>query len=88
MAMKFRSLKGREFVATRVRLGLSQRQLADQLGISKAAVAMAETGQRKLPVAALIKMAALEIKMSAAAIPGTVTKQEGSNTDVSTTQNL
>ena len=75
--MKFRSLKGRDFVATRTRLGLSQRQLAEQLGISKAAVSMAETGQRKLPIAALMKMAALA-----------VTTQEGSNTDVSTTQNL
>lgn len=58
--MKFRRLKSQSLTATRIRLGLSQNQLAAQLGVSKAAIGMAETGQRKLPLAALIKLVELE----------------------------
>ncbi len=52
--------------ATRERLGLSQSQLAKQLKIPKATLAMAEIGQRSLPVAALLKVAELELKIIAA----------------------
>lgn len=80
--MKFSNLKTQGFAATRERLGLSQRQLADQLGISRTTIAMAETGRRKLPTAALIKLAGLEIKMTAAMVPDTVTSAEESNMDL------
>jgi transcriptional regulator with XRE-family HTH domain len=69
--MKFNSLKS-SFAVTRARLGLSQQQLADHLGVAKATIGMAEIGRRKLPVPALLKLAELEIKMAAASIPGTV----------------
>ncbi len=86
--MKFRSMKAQGFAATRARLGLTQHKLADQLGISRTTIAMVECGRRNLPVPALLKLAELEIKIAAAAIPGTVPTKEGRNTDLSTTQNL
>jgi transcriptional regulator with XRE-family HTH domain len=64
--MKFRHLKTKGHSATRAKLGLSQRQLAEQLGISKAALSMAETGRRDLPAAALLKLRELEKKLAAA----------------------
>jgi transcriptional regulator with XRE-family HTH domain len=82
--MNFRNLKPNGFTATRLRLGLSQQQLAMQLGISKAAVGMAETGRRNLPVAALFKLAELEIKMANATV--TTSVNTGSNTDKQTIQ--
>ncbi|HEV7783441.1 MAG TPA: helix-turn-helix transcriptional regulator [Chitinophagaceae bacterium] len=75
--MKFSHIRTSGFAATRSRLGLSQSQLAAHLGISKAAIGMAETGRRSLPVPALLKLAELEIKMAAALIPamGTAAKE-------------
>jgi len=70
--MKLSSLKTSGFAATRARLGLSQRQMAEQLGISKAAIGMTETGRRNLPVTALLRLAELEIKMASADVPGKV----------------
>jgi transcriptional regulator with XRE-family HTH domain len=70
--MKFSNLRTQGFAATRTRLGLSQSQLAEQLGISRTAITMAETGRRKLPTAALIKLAGLEIKMAAVMVPDLV----------------
>jgi len=64
--MKFKHLKTKGHAATRAKLGLSQRQLAEQLGISKAALSMAESGRRNLPAAALIKMTELQKKLAAA----------------------
>lgn len=81
-AMKFRKLKTRGFAATRAKLGLSQRQLAEQLGISKATISMAESGRRNLPTAALLKIAALEIKMAAAMETSPVNETEKSNMDL------
>lgn len=52
--------------ATRGKVGLSQREIARYLGISKAAVSMAEVGRRKLPVSALLKLAHLEIAIALA----------------------
>jgi transcriptional regulator with XRE-family HTH domain len=57
--------------ATRLRLGLSQQQLADHLGISRTSIAMAEASGRKLPGNSLLKLARLEIKMAAAILPAT-----------------
>jgi transcriptional regulator with XRE-family HTH domain len=64
--MKLSKLRTSGLAATRTRLGLSQQQLAEQLGVSKATISMAETGRRKLPTAALIRLAQLEIKMATA----------------------
>jgi transcriptional regulator with XRE-family HTH domain len=68
--MKLQSINAGGFATTRARLGLSQQQLADHLGISKTAVGMAEIGRRHLPTAALLKLAELEIKIAAAQLPG------------------
>ena len=79
--MKFSSLKS-SFAATRARLGLSQQQLANHLGVAKATVGMAEIGRRKLPVPALLKLAQLEIKLTAASIPGTVALSKHADKDL------
>jgi transcriptional regulator with XRE-family HTH domain len=81
-AMKFRHLKKQGYAALREKLGLSQTQLAEQLGISKATVSMAESGRRSLPTAALLKIAALEIKLAAAMETGPVHETEKSNIDL------
>jgi transcriptional regulator with XRE-family HTH domain len=52
--------------AIRERLGLSQVKLAEHLGVSRATIGMTENGKRKLPVAALLKLAKLEISMAGA----------------------
>jgi DNA-binding XRE family transcriptional regulator len=57
----------------RVCLGLTQQQLADSLGISRSALAMAETGRRPMPGLALPiirEMMAIAKKMPAEAISG------------------
>jgi transcriptional regulator with XRE-family HTH domain len=54
--------------AIRERLGLSQVKLGEHLGVSRATIGMTENGKRKLPVAALLKLAALEISMAGARI--------------------
>ena len=79
--MKLSTLKT-GFAATRSRLGLSQRQLAEQLGISQATIGMAETGRRNLPVPALLKLAELEIKVTAAMVPGAATTAKETNRDL------
>jgi transcriptional regulator with XRE-family HTH domain len=80
--MKFSYLQTQSFADTRERLGLSQRQLADQLGISRTTIAMAETGRRNLPVAALLKIAELEIKMAGASVLNTTAPPAESNMDL------
>ena len=67
------------FRETRTRLGLSQEQLAEQLGISRSALSMAEYGRRNLPVAALLKLAQLEIKMAAAMVTATAITAKETN---------
>ena len=74
--MKFKHLKTKGHAATRAKLGLSQRQLAGQLGISKAALSMAECGRRNLPTAALIKIGELEKKLAAALEANTIAGNE------------
>lgn len=50
--------------AIRQRLGLSQQQLADHLGINCSTVKLAEQGKRSLQTAALLKVADLEIMLA------------------------
>jgi transcriptional regulator with XRE-family HTH domain len=52
--------------ATRARLGMSQRDFAQTLGISKALVSMVEGNRRTLPVPCLVKLASLEVAVSGA----------------------
>ncbi len=73
--MKLSKFYKSSLASTRTRLNLSQQQLAQHLGISKASIGMAETGRRKLPVAALIKLAELEIKMTAV-LPAVASAQQ------------
>lgn len=79
--MKFKSLKNDHYALLRQKLGLSQTQLAEQLGISKAAISMVESGRRSLPTTALLKLVELEKKMNAALEAGPVTGTE-TNTDL------
>lgn len=53
--------------ATRLRLGLSQEMFAIELGVSRSMLSKAENGVRLLPTAALLKLAALEISITAGA---------------------
>lgn len=55
--------------SVRTRLGLTQDQMAEQLGFSKSMVKMIETNKRFLSSDSLVKLAALEIRM--AAMPAT-----------------
>ncbi len=64
--MKIRKANTTGTAVTRQMLGLSQQQMAELLGVSKSTIGMVETGQRKLPVAALLKVADLEVKLAAA----------------------
>ncbi len=50
---------------TRKALGLSQQQLADELGVARTTVVMAEQNKRSLPTAAIIKLAEMEINRPA-----------------------
>ncbi|MFN0050092.1 MAG: helix-turn-helix domain-containing protein [Cytophagales bacterium] len=45
----------------RLQLGLSQRQMANLLGIPRSVCAMAETGKRSLPTAVLLKLSEMEL---------------------------
>ncbi len=65
--MKFKIVKKQGLVTVRIRLGLSQNQMAEKLGVSKATISMAECGQRTLPTAALLRLVELELKMVDAA---------------------
>jgi transcriptional regulator with XRE-family HTH domain len=49
----------------RARLGLTQEQMGEQLGISRSMIKMVETARRFLSSDALVKLAALEIRMTA-----------------------
>ncbi|MEO8769973.1 MAG: helix-turn-helix domain-containing protein [Ferruginibacter sp.] len=51
--------------STRARLGLTQDQMAEQLGISHSMVKMIETNKRFLSSVALIRLASLEIRLAA-----------------------
>ena len=46
---------------TRQAFGVTQPQLADYLSVTRSQVAMAETGQRSLPTAALVKLSSIEV---------------------------
>ena len=61
---QYRRIEG--IAATRVRLGLSQQEFADQLGISRSLVAKAEGRQRTLPTSTIVKIASLEILLAGA----------------------
>lgn len=50
--------------SARTRLGFTQQQFADHLGVSRSLVSMAEQKKRLLPTPALVKLAELEIKMA------------------------
>jgi transcriptional regulator with XRE-family HTH domain len=52
--------------ATRQRLGMTQRDIALSLGISKALVSMAEGNRRTLPPECLVKLASLEVAVGGA----------------------
>lgn len=47
--------------ATRKKFGLSQHELADQLGVDRSTISLVELNKRSLPTAALIKLAELEM---------------------------
>jgi transcriptional regulator with XRE-family HTH domain len=73
--MKYNHPQTPGFAATRQRLGLSQQQLANHLGISRSCIAMAEIGQRGLPVKALLKLAELEIQMASISVTDTAVER-------------
>ena len=52
--------------ATRARLGMTQRDFAQILGISKALVSMVEGNRRTLPGPCLVKLASLEVAIAGA----------------------
>jgi len=54
---------------TRQALGVTQPQLADYLSVSESLLAMAETGRRSLPTAALVKLSLLDRSMAESASP-------------------
>jgi transcriptional regulator with XRE-family HTH domain len=59
---QFRKIEG--IAATRQRLGITQEDLAQHLGISPRMVGMVENRQRTLPSFALVKLASLEILLA------------------------
>jgi transcriptional regulator with XRE-family HTH domain len=62
----YRQFKQSEGIAgTRTRLGFTQADLAQHLGISHSLLQKAEYGQRTLPVQSLAKLASLEVLMAA-----------------------
>lgn len=50
--------EGEKMALLRIKLGLSQGAFADMIGMSETAVAMVESGQRKISLAMLGKIAA------------------------------
>lgn len=58
---KIKLLQG--VTAIRVRLGLTQAQLAEQIKVSRSAISMLESGKRTIPTAALIRLSKLEISL-------------------------
>lgn len=60
MNKKSKPVASEGLAATRIRLGFSQQQFADELGVAKSVIAMAEINRRPLPTALLLKIAALE----------------------------
>lgn len=60
--------------ATRNRLGLTQEEFAEQLGVSRSMIGMAECRQRTLPTETLVKLAALEITMAGNTTEGVIDK--------------
>jgi len=48
------------FAALRQKLGYTQQQLANYLGVSRGMIFLVEKGKRSLSVSALLKLAALE----------------------------
>jgi transcriptional regulator with XRE-family HTH domain len=62
----FKTMQG--IGATRLRIGMSQEAFATELGISRSMVSMSERGERRLPMSALAKVSALEIRIAAAAM--------------------
>ncbi|MDN3657242.1 helix-turn-helix transcriptional regulator [Ferruginibacter paludis] len=54
----------------RFKLGLTQVQLAQYLGVTRSQVAMYEKGMRELPTAALLKMAEIELELHRAKAAG------------------
>jgi len=62
--------------AIRKQLGLTQHQLADLLQVSRSAINLYELGKRSLPVAAMIRLAQLEISYNQAEQQGKTDFQE------------
>ncbi|CAN5861387.1 hypothetical protein BH11BAC4_BH11BAC4_22650 [soil metagenome] len=54
--------------STRKKLGLSQQELADRLGVDRSTISLVELNLRSLPTAALLKLAALETSGELAAM--------------------
>ena len=63
MRTKFQPINA--LASTRARLGLTQEQMAMQLGLSGSMVKMVETNRRFLSSGSLVKLAALEIRLAA-----------------------
>jgi transcriptional regulator with XRE-family HTH domain len=63
------------FAVTRVRLGITQQQLANSLGISRSQLAMAETGKRKLSQSALAYLEKMQAIAKQLPIPEPVTRR-------------
>ncbi|HEV7781649.1 MAG TPA: helix-turn-helix transcriptional regulator [Chitinophagaceae bacterium] len=80
--MKLIPKKTQWVTVLREKLGLSQIQLAQQLGVSKAAISMVESDRRTLPGAALLKLVELEKKMTAAIDSNTLTGFPEHNKDL------
>ena len=63
------------FAFTRCRLGITQQQLANSLGISRSLLAMAETGKRKLPQSAMAYLQEMQVIAQQLPVPEPVTRR-------------
>ena len=57
--VKLYAVIGERLARQRARKGLSQEDLADQIGLSRASITQAESGQQRLPLQALYLIAAV-----------------------------